>query len=167
MRLTVGDFEAYLDQSGLRPTWRVMLDVVNCASTTHEIEGGAYLCPAQGGAYQHSRARFFGMYSQKAVRLVAEIEGVVDLVSEGEEVIRWKNVVISDAELKRRARKLHQEFRDGWFPLRVFVLGPRYSTQFWKDSKGGMLGSKRYFYVDANTAEELADQLRDKEWSKW
>jgi hypothetical protein len=167
LRDTLGDFAAYLDDCGLLPGWRSLLDVVNCANTTHEIEGGVYLCPAQKGAYQHQRSKFFGMYKDKAVRTVAEIEGVIDLVSESEEVVRWINGKMSKAELVKIARTQHARFRPNRFPHRVFVLGERYSTLFWKDSKGGMQGSKQYFIVQAENAAQLADQIRDKEWSIW
>jgi hypothetical protein len=167
LRDTVGDFAAYLDQGGLLPGWKTLLDVVNCVTTTHEIEGGVYLCPTQKGAYQHLRSKFFGMYTQKAVRQVAEIEGVVDLLSETEEVVRWINGRLTKEELVSAAREKHRQFREGWLPHRVFVLGPRFPTLFWKDSKGGMRGSKQYFTVHSDTASELADQLNDRQWSSW
>lgn len=167
LRDTVGDFAAYLDDGGMLPSWKTLMDVVNCVTTTHEIYGGAYLCPSQKGSYQHRRSKFFGMYKDKAVREVAEIEGVVDLLSDTEEDVRWINGELSRTEIIRIAREKHAQFRSGWLPHRVFVLGPRYPTEFWKDSKGGMRGSKQYFNVQAQTAEELAKQLKDKDWSNW
>jgi len=167
LRDTVGDFAAYLDHGGMLPGWKTMLDVVNCVTTTHEIEGGVYLCPTQKGAYQHLRSKFFGMYKDKAVREVAEIQGVVDLLSDSEEVVRWINGGMSKPEIVKVAREKHRQFRPNWLPHRVFVLGPRFPTLFWKDSKGGMRGSKQYFAVQAETAAELADNLNGKHWSAW
>jgi hypothetical protein len=60
---TIADFRQYLDGQNLLPTWKGLLDVVNCAGLPQEVlEGGVYLCPATGGAYQHRRARYLGMY---------------------------------------------------------------------------------------------------------
>ncbi len=56
------DFEGYLDQEGLLPRWKHRLDVVNCSGRPSEITAeNVYMCPAKGGAYNHARARFFGM----------------------------------------------------------------------------------------------------------
>jgi len=167
LRDTVGDFAEYLDHGGMLPGWRTLLDVVNCVTTTHEIAGGVYLCPTNKGAYQHLRSKFFGMYKDKAVRLVAEIEGVVDLLSEDEVSVRWINGQFQKAEMIKTARDKHREFRPGWFPHRVFILGQRYPTMFLKDTKGGMRGSKQYFTVQATSAQALAEKLNGKDWSTW
>jgi hypothetical protein len=53
----------------------------------------------------------------------------------------------------------------------VFVLGTLFDTHFEKNSPGGMLGSKQYFWVggdiQAKSAEELAQALRGRKWSEW
>ena len=88
----IADFAEFLNEQNLLPAWRDWLDVVNCAGIPEDVtEGGVYMCPAQGGAYNHDRCRFFGMYRNKRVELVAEIEAVVDVdlpTSTGQ--IKWK-----------------------------------------------------------------------------
>lgn len=68
----IDDFEGYLDETWLLPRWKHRLDVVNCGRTHTEIgKENVYLCPAKGGAYNHSRGKFFGMYRGKTVGKVA------------------------------------------------------------------------------------------------
>ncbi len=168
---TLDDFEGYLDEAGLLPRWKHRLDVVNCSGRPSEItEENVYICPASGGAYNHSRARFFGMYQWKAVRQVAQIEAVVDLV-EGDSKLRWKNVKIANAELVSRAIDKRQRLRPGKNdPLRVFLLGALHETDFRKPTKGGMQASKRYFDVERlapTNAADLAEKLRGKSWADY
>lgn len=80
----VTEFREYLEEQDLLPTWKHYIDVVNCAEFPNDVEvGKAYTCPAASGAYNHARCKYFGMYRNKRVVCVAEIEGVVD-VDEGE-----------------------------------------------------------------------------------
>jgi len=39
------ELKDYLDRNDLLPSWKNLLDVVNCASTLHEVATGAYMCP--------------------------------------------------------------------------------------------------------------------------
>jgi hypothetical protein len=165
------DFEAYLDEGGLLPRWKHRLDVVNCSGRPSEITAeNVYICPAKSGAYNHSRARFFGMYRGKTVSRVAVIEAVVDLAGNGGSGIRWKNVDTPEAELVARAVEKRNRLRPGADPVRVFLLGPLYETDFKKPTKGGMQTSKRYFDVEklgASDAAELAERLRGKSWADY
>lgn len=160
----VADFSDYLDQEGLLPTWKSRLDVVNCAGKPDEIRlGKVYMCPTTGGAYNHRRSRFFGMYKDKAVRLVSEIYGLVELSSEVEAKAIWNNGHLQEPDLIKEARSRHTEYRPGRFPSRVFVLGEQYETNFMKAS-APMRTSKQYFQVDSESAEDLARFLNGKIW---
>lgn len=71
--------------------------------------------------------------------------------------------------LAARARAVLDAWRPGDYPTRVFLLGPRYATNFVKDSSGGMMTSKQYFDISSLTvadAEELAVRLRGQRWSQ-
>jgi len=94
----VEEFRGFLDSQGLLPAWKYLLDVVNCASMSHEVDAGAYICPNTGGAYSHRRARWFGMYGNKCVSRIYHIDAVVALSSEGE-VVKWSNVSTDEADL--------------------------------------------------------------------
>jgi hypothetical protein len=169
----VRDFRAYLDQEGLLPVWRRLLDVCNCAGKPDDVlVHNVYMCPAEGGAYRHSRCRYFGMYAHKRVSRVAEIEAVVDIQPgpDMEAELLWANVDMPAAELIQRAREKKSTVRPhADYPVRVFVLGPAAETDFRKDTSGGMMGSKQYFDVGplpASGAESLARELGDLTWSE-
>lgn len=165
---TIDDFEAYLDDAGLLPRWKYRLDVVNCSGRPDDvITHCVYICPAKTGAYQHSRAKYFGMYASKAVRRVALIEAVVE-VDGAEANVRWKHVDTADADLVARAVERKSRLRAPGDAVRVFLLGPQHETLFEKRSRGGMQGSKMYFDVsplDPVDAADLAVKLRDKSWA--
>lgn len=167
----LADFEGYLDEEGLLPRWKNRLDVVNCSGHPSEItKENVYICPAKGGAYKHSRARFFGMYRRKAVNYIAVIEAVIDLASQADAKIRWKNVDVPDAELISRAAEKRVRLRPSAEVLRVFLLGPLHETDFKKPTRGGMQSSKRYFDVEKlapSDAADLATKLRGKSWANY
>ena len=169
----IADFRDYLDEQELLPSWKHTLDVINCAGLPDDVlKGNVYMCPAEGGAYNHRRCRYFGMYRRKAVEYIAEIESVVDLDADDATaaILKWKNVTKADKELISRAVAIHKQWRPGEFPTRVFLLGQLYPTRFSKDTSGGMLGSKQYFDISTlkvSSAEELAEQLRDRCWSEF
>ncbi len=164
---TVDDFGAYLDEESLLPNWQTRLDVVNCATFTDESMDNVYLCPATGGAYNHRRSNFFGLYKAKRVSHVAAIRTVIDVNSSTEHRTLWINEDGPEAPLVKLAREKLEKWRPGAFPARVFLLGELHETDFQKDTPGGMLGSKLYFWVKADTAQELATQLTGQKWSEW
>lgn len=168
---TIDDFKNFLHEEDLLPSWKEWLDVVNCAGLPEDItEGGVYMCPTEGGAYAHTRCRFFGMYRNKRVEFVAEIEAVVDVDLDAKTaVIKWKNISGADIEFQKRARAKVHELRPDEGPTRIFLLGPLSKTDFQKDLPGGMRGSKQYFNIakfNAKTAAELAASLDGLKWSE-
>jgi len=171
LAVSIDEFESFLDEAGLLPRWPRQLDVCNCGQAFHEqAEHGVYLCPATGGAYSHQRSRYFGAYKDKAVRLVGEIEAVVDLdVGEAGASVYYANVSTPEAELVARAREKRAATRpDADYPMRVFLLGNLHETAFEKRTPGGMMGSKQYFDVGGLDPEgpfDLAQKLRGLAWS--
>ena len=167
---TVSEVRAYLDEEGLLSSWGQWLDVVNCARLFEDIlEGKVYMCPATGGAYSHDRCAFFGMYRNKCVEKIAAIRAVVDIESESSATLKWKNIGSDDSLLKKEALTAIEERRPGEFPMRVFLLGDLFETEFRKDSPGGMMGGKQYFNISAlgaKNAQELARVLSGKLWSE-
>jgi len=165
----VRDFRVYLDEEGLLPSWRNWLDVVNCAGLPEDVlEGHVYICPAQAGAYCHARCKYFGMYRQKRVEMIALIRAAVDVESQDQVRLLWTNTDEKTSLLLAEARNKVEQLRPGEFPMRVFLLDELFETTFSKDSRGGMLGSKRYFDISrfkAEDAEQLAYHLRGKSWS--
>lgn len=164
---TVEEFREYLDSEDLLPTWKYRLDVVNSASSADQVRAEhVYLCPATGGAYAHRRSRFFGLYQGKRVTDVAEIEAVVEVRSDGA-AVKWSNVATPPDALLERAVQQHKKCAPDMLPALVFLLGELVPTDFRKSSRGGMFGSKKYFEVEAESARELAEQLRGRAWESY
>jgi hypothetical protein len=167
----VKEFRAYLDEEGLLSSWQNWLDVINCSGLPEDVlDGNVYMCPAEGGAYSHGRCKYFGMYRQKTVEKIALIKAVVDVESESEAKLLWKNVSEKTAQLLKDAREKVSNLRPGEYPTRIFLLENLHDTDFKKDSPGGMLGSKQYFDISrakADSAEDLAKYLNGRQWSEW
>jgi len=167
----IADLRNFLDEENLLPSWHRYLDVVNCAGFPEDvINGGVYMCPATGGAYNHSRCEYFGMYRQMRVERVALIEAVVDVELGAYAHLKWSNVGRDAKQLTELARKKVEELRPDEGPTRIFLLGQLYETDFQKDSTGGMQASKRYFDISRlqiKTAEQLAEALKGKKWSEF
>lgn len=170
------EFRAYIEAENLLPSWRYLLDVVNCGNTMHEIESGAYLCPNTGGAYNHKRARWLGAYSKKEVRSVYELEALVTVDVYGVDAkLKWNNQSSQSSEqLLERVVRLAIDLRpeqSRQIALQVFLLGQRAETRFVKESSGGMLGSKQYFWHErfgTGTLTEVAQFLADTgTWEKF
>ena len=169
----VADFRDYLEEQSLLPSWEARLDVVNCAGSPDDILiENVYICPAAGGAYNHSRCRYFGMYKNKCVRVIANIDAVVDFEDDEKANVKWRNVRGRDADFIEKARakvRKLREHRRQEYPLRIFILGELHETDFRKDTAGGMFGSKQYFDVaelDSADGQQLASKLRGMVWSQ-
>jgi hypothetical protein len=166
------EFNAYLDRNKHLPNWKYLLDVVNCATTMHEVEEGVYCCPNTGGAYSHKRAKYFGPYSNKRVGNIFEIDGLVVVEKGGGgEQVQWRNSEeISDAELLMRAQNFiskHRHIEVQSHSLQVFLLSGKAATNFFKDSSGGMWQSKKYFEgiaSDCPSSAALGRKLMDRAW---
>lgn len=176
LRNLLDEFKLYLDRNGNLPKWKYLLDVVSCSGTLAEIEQGVYMCPDTGGAYSHRRAKYFGPYSSKKVSDIFEINAIVVIEKNlGEAKIKWKSKNIKDETLIEQAREKLQNWQ--WridenksVPLQVFLLDNRQETNFIKETSGGMLQSKKYFWdiaTDCKNSQELAEKLRDKNWGDY
>ena len=167
----ISDLGEYLDENSLLPSWKYRLDVVNCKSSFDSVlQHKIYTCPAQGGSYNHRRSLYFGTYRNKCVEQIAQIEAVVDLESEDEAVVVWRNDSRTEEELVEIAIERRQKIGDLWYPVRIFVLGDLYSTDFVKASSGGMFVSKQYFDIaklKVSSAEDLAAKLSGKTWENY
>lgn len=170
------DFLRYLDANELLPKWKYLLDVVNCAGTLHEVEKGCYMCPDSGGAYRHRRAKYFGPYASKQVSAIHEILAVVIVdQNQSDARIAWNNSSQKPDELKHRALNFVRMWdwrvkENSEVPLQVFILDSGIPTSFVKDSPGGMLQSKKYFWDiarDSKNGAELASKLASRRWSEF
>jgi hypothetical protein len=167
----VSDLGEFFDESDLLPSWKYRLDIVNCTGSFDSVlQNKIYVCPAQGGNYNHRRSLYFGTYRNKCVEHIAKIEGVVDLESENEAHLLWKNDSRSEAELKKIAVERNKQKGYFSYPERVFILSDLFPTNFIKVSPGGMFGNKKYFDIrklKIVDAEDLAEKLRGKTWENY
>jgi hypothetical protein len=175
------EFREYLDSIGLLPAWKYLLDVVSCPQRiSNEIEAGIYICPEAGGAYSHCRAKYFGAYSSKSVKEIYEIKAVIvvgkdlgETKDSREMTVKWNNVKETEKylieEAKSKLKNLQRRIDENKStPLQIFLLDKKANTNFIKDSSGGMLNPKKYFWdiaKDLSNSEELAEKLKDKKWS--
>jgi hypothetical protein len=110
------------------------------------------------------------MYRKRHIEQVALIEAVVDVEAVGNATVKWQNEQLTkEGELKKLAQEKIQKLQPDDFPKRVFLLGPLYGTNCFKDSTGGMQNSKLYFNVgplEVKDAEHLAQALSGKTWSE-
>ena len=166
----ISDLGEYFDENNLLPSWKYRLDIVNCARyfdsvVRHKI----YTCPAQGGQYNHQRSLYFGTYRNKCVEQIARIEAVVDLESESEAKLVWKNDDLVNDSIQTAIER-RQKLGDSWYPVRIFVLGDFFQTNFIKGTPGGMFGSKKYFDIKMlkiDDANDLATKLKGKTWKDY
>lgn len=176
LRSLLDEFKLYLDRNNYLPKWKYLLDVVSCSGTLEEIEQGVYICPDTGGAYSHRRAKYFGPYSSKRVSDIFEISAIVVIEKNlGDAKIKWRNNNIKNENLIEQAKQKLQNWQ--WridenksVPLQVFLLENRQETNFIKETSGGMLQSKKYFWdiaIDCKNSQELAEKLRNKNWGDY
>ncbi|NES07347.1 MAG: hypothetical protein F6K22_33860 [Okeania sp. SIO2F4] len=165
----INDLEEYFNEENLLPSWKYRLDVVNCAGTYDDvIKHKIYVCTAKGGSYSHSRSLYLGIYRNKQVDWVAKTEAVVDIESEEEFSLKWKNVNKSDEELAEAAKIRRSYVDDSWYPARVFLLTDLHPTDFRQTTPGGMQSSKQYQNIgNVNNAKDLAEKLQGKTWEEY
>ncbi|HBR57661.1 MAG TPA: hypothetical protein DEA22_09355 [Blastocatellia bacterium] len=149
------------------------LDVVNSAKEEFRqmiFSNNVYLCPAQGGAYNHKQCKYIGIYWNKRVGAVARIEAVVDVHSKDKADIYWTTGNENNEAYINRAKEKALLLRPGDLPIRVFLLKDLHQTDFIKDSPGGMFGSKLYLNVEdlrVSNSEDLAKKLFGRKWSEF
>ncbi len=167
----IGEYEQFLSESNLLPTWKHRLDVVNCAVSEDSIKQyHVYTCPEAKGAYWHSRAKYFGIYGDKKVDSIAEIIGVCEIDKCEEIKVRCldSEKVSNDdiINLVKSKQAIYPDYR----PFQMFLLDNfRYNINFIKDTHGGMLQSKIYFDFndEIKNIDDLANKIQNKEWCKF
>jgi hypothetical protein len=176
---TIDELQAFLDQSGLLPVWKYLLDVVNCGGTQNEIHLGAYLCPHTGGPYSHRRAKYLGTYFGKRVNSIHQVRALVTVgIDQKPGQVLWNNSEETEQSLVAEALGILKQC-DQWRidenkskELQVFLLEQGYPTNFKKEDAGGMMQSKKYFWnialvLKADDAKALAAKLDGRTWSEF
>lgn len=170
------EFRDFLERNNYLPTWKYLLDIVNCSGTIKEVHNhDVYMCPDSGGMYKHRRAKYFGGYKGKNVKYIHEIKALVIVEKGGNEAyLKWNNFDVDEKELISEAltkisilenRKTEILARN----LQVFLLQNPAEANFRKVSDGGLYGSKKYFrniarHYGAKNSFELAEKLKTETW---
>jgi hypothetical protein len=171
------EFRYFLDRNDYLPSWKYMLDIVNCSSTIQEVHNhNVYMCPNSGGKYKHRRALFFGGYKSKNIKFIHEIKALV-VIEQGAKTgkVIWKNIsdlndneIINEAKDKIALLK-HRQSEINDRDLQVFLLQNPAEVNFRKSSDGGLYSSKKYLRFIARdnkaaTSNELAEKLKNQTW---
>ncbi len=173
-KMYLNEFRDFLERNNYLPTWKYLLDVVNCSSSIGEVhDHNVYMCPDSGGMYQHHRAMYFGGYKGKNVKYIHEIKALVIVEKGGKEAyVKWNNFDQDEQQLIREAKSKIDlsEYRQKEIQernIQVFLLQNPYEANFRKVSEGGLYGSKKYFRniarkFNAKNSRELAENLKTK-----
>ena len=153
------------------PKENQILMIINCAKIWQEVEREEiYICPASGGSYNFRPSRYFGLYRNRKVSHVANIEAVLDVQEDDTSAVRWLLYPFKLEQYQQKAVEYSNRLRSkNEFPLRVLLLSKPQQTDFRKDSQGGLSGSVRYFDVSELSVESagyLAHKLSGKNWSQ-
>jgi hypothetical protein len=172
----LSEFRDFLERNNYLPSWKYLLDVVNCSGTIAEVHNhNVYMCPDSGGMYKHRRAKYFGGYKWKNVKFIHEIKALVIVEKGGEDAyVKWNNFNLDATELISEAKEKiklleHRKKEIKERNIQVFLLQNPYEANFRKTSEGGLYGSKKYFRnyarkYDAKNSKELADKLKTETW---
>lgn len=170
LRNAIKEYEIFLDIEGLLPSWKKIIDVVNCSGSFDEVKyHNIYVCPNSGGSYSHRRAKYFGAYSDKKIKIISEIEAIIEFDENGNENFKWINSDRNQKDILDESKGNYEKSRTiSPKNCQVFLLNDNFDVDFIKDTSGGMFGSKFYVFLK-NTAidksSELAEKVNRKNWS--
>jgi len=165
------DYQSFCYEFGLIPVeHRIMRVVPTGNSFDINMQYGVYYDPAHRGYSPH---KFIGLYKEKSIRGIMEVEGVFDLDFEGGEMVSCNELMGSYSDFSDSIRascevslaNLGWDVRKGH---RFFCAKVVHATDYRKTSKFGIMG-KRLFNLDiagvtAQDARGIAEELKEKTW---
>jgi hypothetical protein len=172
MQALINDYEAFCSEESLLPIDGWTLFVPPCGpSHSINIDNTLYFCPA---AWTRRKARYLGIYYDKAVRQIGIVAKVVqcDVVNDVVEATKEPITPAEQARIVRAAKTAKAEL--GWeidTGYQFFLCDELHETNFKKTTPGGIQGH-RYFnlrdylpdFDQGQSLEGLANQLRDRKW---
>ena len=168
MRALADDYIEYCNDTDLFDQSKEWMRMVPCGNTLDlNKKYGIYFQPSDRGYSSH---RFLGIYSNKAVHTIWEIDSVFDVeYRDGElkkELVEGRNTCEYDGKLVEIIR----DVMDIEFGCRFFCGVPK-ETKYVKSSFGGMRGTQFVNLrkvigddFDCLCVSGIADRLRDIEW---
>ena len=169
----LNDYQMYCSQEGILNNEENLLRVVPTgASYDDNIKTNIYYQKSEHGYTDH---KYLGLYTNKEIRNVGEIKYIVDVNMNENKFTKIKGKGELTKELKDRILdmiKIAKENRhwDIENEHRFFIVDKFYETSFRKVSKGGTR-NHIYFNIESEigrkpqNAKDLAEALKDKEWS--
>ncbi len=150
------------------------LVIINCSKSADEVlDRQVYICPAEGGAYQHQESRYFGLYKKMTVSHIANIEAVVRVNTDYSTEFLWGFGGAGREYYQQKALEVAKELRfsreNPPTDVKVFILGVLNKTSYRKSSHGSLQGSKQYEDMseyNVDNAGFIAPKLYDKTWPK-
>lgn len=170
MREVVEDYEEYCNETGLYDQSPYLMRIVPCGKSV-EINRryGIYFHPSDRGYTDH---RYVGIYANKAVQLIWEIDAAFDVECDGERVdktlIQGRDTDEYDEKLLAIIRDARRECGYEIESGHRFFCGEPHETDFRKVSPGGIQGArfvnlkKRLGGIEEPST--IAQRLRRETW---
>ena len=171
MRALVDDYVEYCSDADLFDQSRFLLRIVPCGQSLDlNKKYGIYFQPSDRG---YSRHAFIGIYADKSVQAILDVEGVFDVdIVDG----RLTRVIVEGADTDRFDARLREMIEEaavvcGWDVAtgHRFFCGEILLTDFRKSSPGGVFGTRlldlREFLSSFTGADDVAARLAGSEWS--
>lgn len=175
IRSMIADFEKYLADEDLLPTWTGSLVIIPMGGSLEvNKKYCCYSCPSQKRGYTHARAKYLGFYSQKKIDYVAEIDAVLDLKSRDKESweLKWNNSGQDEKTLKARAEAIidkpdyyaKNDFAQRGGVLLFLLSDLRTDINFQKTSPGGIMGRRYMKFKDIKSLDDLVSAIQGQTW---
>jgi hypothetical protein len=171
MHALVSDYETFCSDEELLPSDKWTLFVPPCGRSHNiNVSHRIYFCPA---SWSRRSAKYLGIYFEKAVRYIGEIEKVVECEVIDKKVTSKTTTLTKDEECRiimtvteaRQQRGLDLE--SGY---QFFICSNLVATMFKKTSPGGIMGH-RYFdlrqYVGSVAFKNVADIAQGLNGAEW
>jgi len=167
----VADYEEYCNEEGLFDQSKYLMRIVPCGqSFSINKKYGIYFYPAYKGYAPH---RFLGIYKNKSVRAIWEIDSVFDADYDGSSLI--KRQLINGRKTSAYDSKIVSIIKDaktvcGYNIAKGhrFFCGKPHMTDYKKSTPYGIMGARfvnlRDVLGDFGDAKDVAERLKAKKW---
>ena len=172
MQSLANDYIEYCNDVNLFDQSQYLMRIVPCStSLSINKKYGIYFHPSDRGYTKHS---FVGIYANKAVRCLWEIDSVFDIPSAGKNL---RKVLVQGRDTNKYDTKLHQIIKDAWkvcgYDIKKghrFFCGKKvFDTDYRKISTGGIQGARFVNLSEVigsfQNTQEIAEKLQSKEWN--
>lgn len=167
----VQDYADYCDELELRSQMHDRLRIVPCGTSFEvNLRYGIYFQPSDRGYTSH---KYLGVYKQKAVRAIWELDSVFDVTfADGrlsKELVQGRNTDDYDKKLAGIIRDARAECGYEIELGHRFFCGQLEATDFRKSSSGGIMGARFITLSDVvgefTDTPDLASKLRGRDFA--